>query len=137
MNKIRESLHLIARNSSAFGLVQPHLERTRLCALPDAELVSKVSCDTDTSSSELKIFYVVTMLQDPRYLRQRAQLRNLVHGLARPKVHFESGRELGVLAEIVRCRSLEACLQAVGGKLLTGPLLADLISRMVEALNSR
>ena len=28
-------------------------------------------------------------------------------------------------------------MQAVGGKLLTGPLLADLVTRMVEALNSR
>ena len=66
MNKIRESLHFIARNSSAFGLVQPHLERTRLCTLPDSEL-------------------------DPRYLRQREELREIVLRLARPKV-----RSMGV-----------------------------------------
>ena len=29
------------------------------------------------------------------------------------------------------------CLQLVAGKLLTGPLLADLITKMVTALNSR
>ena len=67
MNKIRESLHFIARNSSAFGLVQPHLERTRLCTLPDSEL-------------------------DPRYLRQREELRDIVLRLARPKVRFMGSR---------------------------------------------
>ncbi|KAK9810109.1 hypothetical protein WJX72_005008 [[Myrmecia] bisecta] len=86
VNKIRESLQLIAANSSAFGLRQPHLERTRLCQLDDAAL-------------------------DPGYVAQRAALRRLVHRLAQPKV--------------------------VNGKELTGPDLADLISRMVLALNSR
>ena len=61
VNRIRQSLQLIARNSSAFGLVQPHLERTRLCQLPDSQL-------------------------DPKYLRQRADLHDLVLGLAHPKV---------------------------------------------------
>ena len=71
VNKIRESLHLIARNSSAFGLVQPHLERTRLCTIPDAEL-------------------------DPRYLVQRAGLRKLVLRLARPKASAAHPASLNV-----------------------------------------
>lgn len=61
VNRIRQSLALIARNSSAFGLVQPHLERTRLCELPDSQL-------------------------DPKYLIQRAALHERVLGLAHPKV---------------------------------------------------
>ena len=70
VNKIRESLHLIARNSSAFGLVQPHLERTRLCTLPDSEL-------------------------DPKYLRQREELREVVLRLAQPKVRCHCGSGSG------------------------------------------
>ena len=61
VNRIRQSLALIARNSSAFGLVQPHLERTRLCQLGDSQL-------------------------DPHYVAQRAQLQALVTRLAHPKV---------------------------------------------------
>ena len=60
MNRIRASLGLIARNSSAYGLAQPHLERTRLCELADAQL-------------------------DPLYRQQRDGLRALVRALARPK----------------------------------------------------
>ncbi len=33
LNAIRQSLAVIARNSSAMGLRQPHAERTRLCEL--------------------------------------------------------------------------------------------------------
>ena len=61
MNRIRASLSVVARNSTAFGLKQPHLERTRLCQLTDAEL-------------------------DPGYLQQRTALRELVGQLAKPKV---------------------------------------------------
>ena len=60
VNKIRESLERVVRNSSAAGLRQPHLERTRLCQLSDAEL-------------------------DPVYVRQRDALRETVRQLARPK----------------------------------------------------
>ena len=63
VNRIRQSLSLIARNSSAFGLVQPHLERTKLCQLADAVL-------------------------DPHYVEQRLQLQRLVTSLAHPKVHL-------------------------------------------------
>lgn len=61
VNRIRQSLALIARNSSAFGLVQPHLERTKLCQLGDEAL-------------------------EPKYVRQRAALQQLVASLAHPKV---------------------------------------------------
>ena len=61
VNRIRASLTVMARNSTAFGLRQPHLERTRLCEMGDAEL-------------------------DPGYVAQRAQLRQLLLSLAKPKV---------------------------------------------------
>jgi hypothetical protein len=64
VNRIRQSLALIARNSSAFGLVQPHLERTKLCQLGDEAL-------------------------EPKYVRQRAALQQLVASLAHPKVRLE------------------------------------------------
>jgi hypothetical protein len=51
----------VVRNSTAAGLRQPHLERTRLCQLSDAEL-------------------------DPVYVRQRDDLRTRVRQLARPKL---------------------------------------------------
>jgi hypothetical protein len=38
VNKIRLSLKLIAKNSTAYGLTQPHLDRTALCQLSDTEL---------------------------------------------------------------------------------------------------
>ena len=61
VNRIRQSLQVMAANSSTFGLRQPHLQRTRLCELPDSEL-------------------------DQGYVRQRGQLQDLVHRLAKPKV---------------------------------------------------
>jgi hypothetical protein len=61
VNKIRESLELMVSNSTAYGLRQPHLERTRLCELADSEL-------------------------DPGYVRQRDGLKRLVRQLARPKM---------------------------------------------------
>lgn len=38
LNRIRESLHVLARSSSALGLPQPHLNRTALCTLGDEAL---------------------------------------------------------------------------------------------------
>ncbi len=35
---IRVSLRSVAKNSTAFGLRQPHLERTRLCELDESQL---------------------------------------------------------------------------------------------------
>lgn len=65
VNRIRQSLSLIARNSTAFGLVQPHLERTKLCQLADSAL-------------------------DQHYVAQRAELQQLVTSLAHPKVGYKS-----------------------------------------------
>lgn len=63
VNQIRASLALMARNSTAFGLRQPHLERTHLCELEDGQL-------------------------DPGYVAQRSQLRELVFSLAKPKARL-------------------------------------------------
>ncbi|DBA92145.1 TPA: hypothetical protein ACH3X1_015866 [Trebouxia sp. C0004] len=60
VNKIRQSLRLVARNSTAFGLHQPHMERTKLCELGDDQL-------------------------DRQYVQQRSSLRELVKQLAKPK----------------------------------------------------
>ncbi len=60
VNKIRQSLRLVARNSTAFGLHQPHMERTKLCELGDEQL-------------------------DRQYIQQRSSLRELVQQLAKPK----------------------------------------------------
>jgi len=60
VNKIRQSLRLVARNSTAFGLHQPHMERTKLCELGDDQL-------------------------DRQYIQQRSSLRELVQQLAKPK----------------------------------------------------
>ncbi|CAK0744999.1 hypothetical protein CVIRNUC_001589 [Coccomyxa viridis] len=76
VNKIRESLERVVRNSSAAGLRQPHLERTRLCQLSDAEL-------------------------DPVYVRQRDALRETVRQLARPKRVNGQVMTGPVLAELI------------------------------------
>lgn len=53
MNRIRLSLKAIASNSTAFGLRQPHLERTRLCEMAESEL-------------------------EPAYVRQRSELQQVI-----------------------------------------------------------
>ncbi|CAI5521770.1 unnamed protein product [Closterium sp. Naga37s-1] len=84
VNLIRQSLNLMAANSTAFGLTQPHLARTRLCELSDDEL-------------------------DPKYVRQRNQLRQLVASLVQPKI--------------------------VSGRPVTGEEFADLLEKTLNALN--
>lgn len=37
LNQIRRSLSALARNSTGLSLKQPHMERTRLCELDDAQ----------------------------------------------------------------------------------------------------
>jgi len=61
LNNIRKGLSAIAANSTALGLPQPHIDRTRLCEIPDDQL-------------------------DPDYLRKREELKLAVHIAARPKV---------------------------------------------------
>lgn len=86
VNRVRRSLQRLAVNSTAVGLRQPHLDRTKLCDLPDDQL-------------------------DPTYVRQRDSLRRMVRSMAHAKV--------------------------VSGQVVTGPKLADLVVRVVEALNAR
>ena len=80
--------------SRRFGLTQPHLERTKLCEMGDDEL-------------------------EPRYVRQRTELKALVRREARAK------------------SSLGAALGAAGADSgrMTGPALATLVERSVRALN--
>jgi len=61
VNRIRKSLVQISRNSTAFGLRQPHLQRTKLCELKDRDL-------------------------DRDYVKQREQLKQLVMGMVVPKM---------------------------------------------------
>ncbi|GLI66294.1 hypothetical protein VaNZ11_010056, partial [Volvox africanus] len=86
LNQVRSSLSVLARNSTGFSLRQPHIDRARLCEIPDEQL-------------------------DSTYTRQREELKELVKSLAQPR--------------------------AIHGQPLTGPQLASLISRMVEALNEQ
>lgn len=61
LNRIRESLHVIASNSTAVGLPQPHLDRTRLCEMGDEAF-------------------------EPAYIAKREALKQLLKSIARPKV---------------------------------------------------
>ncbi|KAH9610281.1 hypothetical protein KSS87_000914 [Heliosperma pusillum] len=61
VNQIRESLAKMGDNSTAFSLPQPHLQRTKLCEMNDADL-------------------------DPGYVRKREQLKDVVTSLVRPKI---------------------------------------------------
>ncbi|KAK9684858.1 hypothetical protein RND81_10G237400 [Saponaria officinalis] len=61
VNQIRESLAIMGDNSTAFSLPQPHLQRTKLCELNDADL-------------------------DPGYVRKRDQLKEVVASIVRPKI---------------------------------------------------
>ncbi|PNW71646.1 hypothetical protein CHLRE_16g663050v5 [Chlamydomonas reinhardtii] len=80
LNQVRSSLSALARNSTGFSLRQPHLDRTRLCELADADL-------------------------DPGYVQQRERLKATVQALARPKVvngRWLSGAELaGLVSKMV------------------------------------
>jgi hypothetical protein len=60
VNRIRNSITALSRDSVAYGLPQPHLDRTRLCDLPDSAL-------------------------SPAYLSHREVLRAHLHAAARAK----------------------------------------------------
>lgn len=77
LNRIRESLHLISGNSTAIGLPQPHLDRTRLCDLGDDAL-------------------------DAGYKEQREALRALVLSSAQPKVVQGQPLTGAGLADLIR-----------------------------------
>lgn len=139
VNKIRESLGVVVRNSTAYGLRQPHLQRTRLCQLSDADL-------------------------DPIYVRQRDALRRLVRQLAKPKLvsgevirlpatpTTSQSPLLPMFAHSCRARipfrEFHSCsiwpvqrrivgISGMGMQVMTGPGLAALVEKMVGALNSR
>ncbi|MCD9560605.1 hypothetical protein HAX54_019322 [Datura stramonium] len=61
VNQIRDSLAVMGDNSTAFSLPQPHLQRTKLCDMKDAEL-------------------------DPDYVKKREQLKEVVASIIRPKI---------------------------------------------------
>eukprot|EP00887_Chlorella_sp_A99_P007143 scaffold2.g7143.t1 len=88
LNRIRLSLQQLARNSTAVGLPQPHLDRTRLCEMTDASL-------------------------EPAYKRE--ELRALVRQLAAPKVVTAlNEREIpnaGSLVEYFNRELVAACTQ--------------------------
>ena len=60
VNRIRNSISALSQDSVAFGLPQPHLDRTRLCEIPDSEL-------------------------NPDYILHREDLRRHLHSTARAK----------------------------------------------------
>ena len=86
MNGIRRSLGVIARNSSAFGLRQPHLERTRLCELADEQL-------------------------DARYVRQRAALRAHLAAMVKPKVVGGQARTCSCIRDCCKMGNDCSCKQ--------------------------
>nr|XP_016513869.1 PREDICTED: guanylate-binding protein 4-like isoform X2 [Nicotiana tabacum] len=61
VNQIRDSLAVMGDNSTAFSLPQPHLQRTKLCDMNDAEL-------------------------DPDYVKKREHLKEVVASIIRPKI---------------------------------------------------
>ncbi|KAK9908714.1 hypothetical protein WJX75_001863 [Coccomyxa subellipsoidea] len=109
VNKIRESLGVVVRNSTAYGLRQPHLERTRLCQLSDADL-------------------------DPVYVRQRSGLRDLVRQLAKPKLlngEVMTGPDLAKLVETM-VGALNSREIPTAGSILEH-FNADLVQKVKEA----
>lgn len=102
VNSIRQSLTVMGGNSSAFGLTQPHLARTKLCDIPDEEL-------------------------DPKYLRQRDELRAMVAAMVAPKV--VQGRTING-EEFVQY--LEQTLEALNkGKIPSAGSVVDVFNRGV------
>lgn len=85
LNNIRKELSSTQTNHSAFGLIQPHLQRTKLCELKDSEL-------------------------EPKYLKQRDQLRLKVKNLAKAKL--------------------------VNNQLMHGDELVNFLKRMLNAVNT-
>lgn len=79
MNEVRASLEHMSANSTAFGLRQPHLQRTQLCTLQDDQL-------------------------DPQYVTQRAQLKRLVRQLVAPKAVGKTAMDGAALAKLLQVR---------------------------------
>ena len=106
LNRVRASLRALAKNHTAFGLKQPHLQRTKLCELADDQL-------------------------EPLYVEQRATLRAFVAAEARAKIApraILARGESGGGADDARAADGSAAA-------MTGPALAALVERSVNALN--
>ncbi len=103
VNRVRRSLRRLVVNSTAVGLRQPHLERTRLCELADEQL-------------------------DPVYVQQRDALRLLVRSMAQPKVCSwmggwvggEGGR--GCCGVVLFDLCVAMCIQSHTSTMHTSPL---------------
>lgn len=76
LNRIRQGLAAIAANSTALGLPQPHLDRTRLCDMRDEAL-------------------------DPGYVKRRDELKRLVRSLAAPKIVKGTALNGPALADLI------------------------------------
>ncbi|XP_019441903.1 PREDICTED: guanylate-binding protein 4-like [Lupinus angustifolius] len=116
VNQIRDSLAIMGDNSTAFSLPQPHLQRTKLCEMKDAEL-------------------------DQLYVKRKEQLKELVASMVRPKIvqgKTLSGKEFvsfleqildalnkgdipstGSLVEVFNKGILEKCLKLFSEKMAT------------------
>eukprot|EP00850_Spirogloea_muscicola_P005528 SM000025S08423 [mRNA] locus=s25:657110:662613:- [translate_table: standard] len=104
VNQIRKSLAIMGGNSTAFGLRQPHLARTKLCELDDSEL-------------------------DGEYIRQRGELREKVTSLASPKL--VQGKTLSGKAFVAL---LEQTVEALNkGKIPSAGSVIDEFNRAVMA----
>eukprot|EP00897_Mesotaenium_endlicherianum_P008252 jgi/Mesen1/7455/ME000389S06798 len=102
VNQIRQSLALMAENSTAFGLRQPHLARTKLCELADRDF-------------------------DQAYVEQREQLKGVVSSMVSPKMvqgRAINGPEFASLLE----KTLEALNK---GKIPTAGSVVDFFNRGV------
>ena len=87
VNDIRRSLAVLARDSTAFGLPQPHLNRTGLCDIPESSF-------------------------DPNYISARDQLRSHLHTSARGKRMGGEPLDGAGLADLVESL-VQACAASV------------------------
>lgn len=112
LNRIRASLRALAANHDAFGLTQPHLERTRLCELSDDQL-------------------------EPGYVEQREKLKAHVRASAVAKPSIGAALASGFeTASNERFRETPDARRRESAELaMTGVELAALIERSVAALN--
>ena len=111
LNRIRASLRALAANHDAFGLTQPHLERTRLCELRDDQL-------------------------EPGYVEQREKLKAHVRASAVAKPSIGAALASGFeTASNERFRETPDARRESAELAMTGVELAALIERSVAALH--
>uniref|UniRef100_A0A1D1ZYE9 GB1/RHD3-type G domain-containing protein n=1 Tax=Auxenochlorella protothecoides TaxID=3075 RepID=A0A1D1ZYE9_AUXPR len=106
LNRIRVSLHALARNSSALGLPQPHLDRTALCGLADEELAPGYR--TARAALEARVAAAAA----PKLVRGRALDGAALARLIRDVVAALNSREIptaGSLVEYFNRELVQAC----------------------------